>query len=76
MLPVTYMPSAEKYFRKLRDKQLKSVYKTDKIGPADMSWNGVIHVPVSISVGFSALWQSFDMENDTRYRKFTQDINL
>ncbi|MBW8383452.1 MAG: type II toxin-antitoxin system RelE/ParE family toxin [Youngiibacter sp.] len=27
MLPVTYMPSAEKYFRKLKYEQLKSAYK-------------------------------------------------
>ncbi len=27
MLPVTYMPSAEKYFRKLKDKNLKKEFK-------------------------------------------------
>ncbi|ETA81356.1 type II toxin-antitoxin system RelE/ParE family toxin [Youngiibacter fragilis] len=28
MLPVTYMPIAEKYFRKIKDSHLKSAYKT------------------------------------------------
>ncbi len=27
MLPVTYTPIAEKYFRKLKDKQLKRIFK-------------------------------------------------
>lgn len=27
MLPVVYMPNAERYFKKLKDKQLKNAYK-------------------------------------------------
>ncbi len=27
MLPVSYTPNAEKYFRKLKDKQLKNIFK-------------------------------------------------